>query len=118
MPGPRVEERHVVLVREIVAGPSLVTACGFASPVLFPTPAGRVVIVAVGRTVCAAWCTEWLARTSIAAPAALIYVLFVAHQPSLPAAWPYTPVIGFATMLGAGYRRLAHASHHAEAEHR
>lgn len=109
MPGPRVEERRAVVLRETVAGITLVTVCGFAAMVLVVDPAGRALIVAAGCGVCAARCTDWLSRTGIGMLAVLIYVMLVAHQPGLPAAWPYTPVIGFASLLGAGYRGLAHA---------
>jgi hypothetical protein len=88
MPDPHIEQRQIVVIREVVAGTSLVAACGFAAAVLFADPAGRALVIAVCCAVCAACSTDWLARTSIGALAALIYVMFLAQQSAVTTPWP------------------------------
>ena len=106
MSGPYVEDRRIIVLRELLAGAALITVCGLAATVLFVDPAGRAVTVAAGCTLSAAWSTDWLARAAVSFLTVLIYVMFVARDQGMPAPWPYTPIIGLATMLGAGYRRL------------
>jgi len=117
MSGPYVEDRRVVVLRELFAGAALITVCGLAATVLFVDPAGRAVTVAAGCTLSAAWSTNWLARAAVSALSVLIYVMFVARYAGMPTSWPYTPVIGLATMLGAGYRCLAQTGHGGAGQH-
>jgi hypothetical protein len=100
---------------ELVAGTAAVVVAGFAAVALFPAPgaAGRLVVLAVAVGLVAAVCTDWRAAAGVAAVAALVFVGFLTHRYGVltgdPTPWSFTPLLGFATVLGRGYRRLTHA---------
>ena len=110
--GPQpAESRAVVLTRETIDGAAtLVVACPIAV-VVFPAaePGGRVLVVAIACGVLAAILTGPWAIAVIAVCAALAFVLQLAQpaaEGSAPGPWEFTPLIGLAVLLGAGYRRL------------
>ena len=102
------EPRHVVVLRELIASTAAVVVAGFPAVLMAESTPGRAVVIAVACGVLAAWCTHWLSRTGIALLGALAFVLIIADQPGMAAAWPYTPAIALAVILGASYRRLTH----------
>jgi hypothetical protein len=106
MPKLNAEPRHVVVLREILAGTALVVVLRYPAVLLSDSSEGRVLMIAAACGVLAAWCADWVSRAGIAVLGALVFVLFVAYQPGLPDPWPYTPAIVLAVILGAGYRQL------------
>lgn len=101
---------------ETVAGTAALIVTAFAAAVMFPAaePAARVLVVAVTVGVLSARFTDWRACAGVAVIAALVFVGFLAHQYGVltgePTPWSFTPLIGFAALLGRGYRRLASSS--------
>jgi hypothetical protein len=98
---------HTVLLREVIAGTCLLAVTGFAATVIADAQAGRVLVIAITCAAASALCTDPLSRITITLLAVLAFVAFVGRQPGLPTPWPYTPVIVFAAIVGAGYRKLS-----------
>ena len=109
------EDGTVNATFELVAGTAAVVVAGFAAVALLPAPGpfGRLAVLAVAVGLVAAVATDWRAAAGVAAVAALVFVGFLTHRYGVltgdPAPWSCTPLLGFATVLGRGYRRLTHA---------
>lgn len=109
------EDGSVNATFELVAGTAAVVVAGFAAVALLPAPgpAGRIVVMAIVVGLVAAVCTDWCAAAGVAAVAALVFVGFLTHRYGVltgdPTPWSFTPLLGFAMVLGRGYRRLSHA---------
>ena len=107
------EERAISAAFEFAAGTAAIVVAGFAAATLFPPgePAGRALIMAIVVGVLCALFTAWRACAGIAVVAVLVFVGFLTHRygtlTGAPAPWSYTPVFGFAVLVGRGYRRLA-----------
>jgi hypothetical protein len=109
------EDGTVNTTFELVAGTVAVVVAGFVAVALFPAPglAGRLVVTAITVGLFAAMATDWRAAAGVAVLAALVFVGFLTHRYGVltgdPMPWSVTPLLGFAMLLGRGYRRLAHA---------
>lgn len=103
---------------EVAAGTAAITVAGFAAAVLFPPaePAGRVLVVAITVGVLSVVFSNWRACLTVAVIAALVFVGFLAHQYGVltgdATAWSFTALIGFAVLIGRGYRRMMHSPTH------
>jgi hypothetical protein len=107
-----VEDGNVVAARELAAGTATIAVTAFGAPVLFPLAEGRVLVISIVTGMLAALVTDWRARTGVTIASVMTLIVFVAPG-SLAgdsAPWSYTPLIGFAALLGCGYRWLTHAT--------
>lgn len=100
---------------EFAAGTAAIIVGGFAAATLFhpAEPAGRALVMAVVVGVLCVLFTDWRACAGIAVIAVLVFVGFLTHQygtlTGAPTPWSYSPVFGFAMLVGRGYRRLTRA---------
>jgi hypothetical protein len=113
----------VRLTREIGAGAAAVVVVGFAAVVLCPAGdlAGRVLVMAVTCGLLAGVFADWRAAVVVAGSAVLVFVGFLAdgaggQGPEPPLS--YVPIIGVATLLGVGHRRMTHPAPEAPAPKR
>ena len=112
---PQLRDGDVVLIRELVGGAAAVVVAGVLAVVLFPwgEPAGRVLVMAVACGAVAAWVSQWRVRLAVVVLTGLIFAGVLGddwtYPPGAPGPWSYVPVIGFAALLGSGYRRLRRA---------
>ncbi len=103
--GASVEERRVVVMREVGLGAGLVVVAGLADAAFSGTVAVAVLLMAVACGLTAALASDWASRVAVGAFAVVVFVAFASDRFGDPS-WSYTPLIGFGVMLGAGYRRL------------
>ncbi|MEU4244659.1 hypothetical protein [Actinoplanes sp. NPDC026619] len=100
-----VEERRVVIGREVAAGVVLIVVAEFLGAALSTGHAGDALLVAVACGLAAALATDWVSWVCVGVLAAVILVAFASYRFGT-SSWPYTPIIGFAVMTGAGFRTL------------
>jgi hypothetical protein len=111
------EHNRTVVVVEIAAGAMTIGAIAAVGAVVVPAtePVGRVLILAVAVAVLAARFTRWSAAVTTAVLAAVAFACWPAPQAGVTAdsatAWAFTPVFGFALMVGHGYRILTVSAH-------
>jgi hypothetical protein len=113
---PRFRDADVVVIRELVGGAAVAVVAGFLAVVLFPSGelAGRVLVMAVACGTVAAWVSQWRVRLAVVVLTGLIFAGVLgdggARSLGAPGPWSCVPVIGFAGLLGYGYRRLRRAA--------
>jgi hypothetical protein len=92
-----------LLIRDLVAGTCSVVLAAYVAVVLSPAgdPAARVLVMAVACGVLGTLLADWRASVFAAAVAAGVFVGPLTDEAGAGA---YTPIIGFAALLGAGNR--------------
>jgi hypothetical protein len=99
------EERVVVVVREVGAGAALVFVAEFIGAALSAGSITDALLVGLASGMAATLADDWMSRAFVGALAAATLAAFTSYRLGSPA-WSYTPIIGLAVMVGAGYRTL------------